>query len=42
VPAHALGWQRVWINRYGKRGDLAYRPYHELPDLSGLPGLIGV
>lgn len=42
VPAHALGWERVWINRYGKTGDTAYEPYHELPDLSGLPGLLGV
>ena len=42
VPAHALGWERVWINRYGKTGDAAYGPYHELPDLSGLPGLLGL
>jgi 2-haloacid dehalogenase len=42
VPAHALGWNRVWINRYGKTGDPAYGPYHELPDLSGLPALLGV
>jgi 2-haloacid dehalogenase len=42
VPAHTLGWNRVWINRYGKTGDLSYGPYHELPDLSGLPDLIGV
>jgi 2-haloacid dehalogenase len=41
VPAHALGWQRVWINRYGKTGDPAYGPYDELPDLSGLPALVG-
>jgi 2-haloacid dehalogenase len=41
MPAHALGWNRVWINRYGKTGDPAYGPYHELPDLSGLPDLIG-
>jgi 2-haloacid dehalogenase len=40
VPAHALGWTRVWINRYGKSGDPAYGPYHELPDLSGLPALL--
>ena len=40
MPAHALGWNRVWINRYGKTGDPAYGPYHELPDLSGLPGLV--
>jgi 2-haloacid dehalogenase len=42
VPAHALGWARVWINRYGKTGDPAYGPYHELPDLSGLPVLLGM
>jgi 2-haloacid dehalogenase len=42
VPAHALGWERVWINRYGKTGNPAYGPYHELPDLSGLPGLLGL
>jgi 2-haloacid dehalogenase len=42
VPAHALGWRRVWINRYGKAGDPAYGPYHELPDLSGLPALLGL
>jgi 2-haloacid dehalogenase len=42
VPAHALGWERVWINRYGKTGDAAYGPYHELPDLSGLPDLLGL
>jgi 2-haloacid dehalogenase len=41
VPAHALGWNRVWINRYGKTGDPAYGPYHELPDLSGVPALLG-
>jgi 2-haloacid dehalogenase len=42
VPGHALGWERVWINRYGKSGDPAYGPYHELPDLSGVPGLLGL
>ena len=42
VPAHALSWERVWINRYGKTGNPAYGPSHELPDLSGLPGLLGV
>jgi 2-haloacid dehalogenase len=42
VPAHQLGWARVWINRDGEPGDKAYGPYHELPDLSGLPDLIGV
>jgi 2-haloacid dehalogenase len=42
VPAHALGWKRVWINRYGKTGNPVYGPYDELPDLSGLPGLLGL
>ena len=23
VPAHRLGWVRVWVNRYGKAGDSA-------------------
>jgi len=42
VPGHDLGWNRVWINRYGKPGDPAYGPYQELPDLSGLPALLGL
>jgi 2-haloacid dehalogenase len=42
VPAHALGWNRVWINRYGKTGDPAYGPYQELPDLSTLPEALGI
>ena len=42
VPAHALGWSRVWINRYGKTGDPTYAPYQELPDLSGLPMPLGM
>lgn len=42
VPANALGWERVWINRYGKTGDPIYGPYHELTDLSSLPALIGI
>lgn len=42
VPAHAVGWDRVWINRRGLPGDPSYGPYHELPDLTGLPGLIGL
>ena len=42
VPAHRLGWARVWVNRYGKAGDPAYGPYRELPDLTGLPNLLGL
>ncbi|HEU0113581.1 MAG TPA: haloacid dehalogenase type II, partial [Thermomicrobiales bacterium] len=42
MPAHDLGWSRVWINRYGKTGDPAFGPYRELPDLSGLPALLGL
>ena len=42
VPAHRVGWTRVWISRYGKVGDPAYGPYRELPDLSGLRDLIVV
>ncbi len=42
MPAHDLDWKRVWINRRNQPGNLAYGPYDELPDLSALPGLIGV
>jgi 2-haloacid dehalogenase len=41
VPAARLGVRRVWINRFGKTGDPAYPPDHELPDVSGLPALLG-
>lgn len=43
MPAHDLGWQAVWINREGIIGDQAkYGPYFELPDLTGLPALLGI
>ena len=42
MPGHALGIRRVWINRNGQAGDGAYGPYEELPDLTGVPGLLGV
>jgi 2-haloacid dehalogenase len=42
VPGHKLGWNRVWINRYSRVGDPAYGPYEELPDLSGVPDLLGL
>lgn len=41
-PAHYLGWTRVWINRSGRAGDPAFGPYHELPDMTGLPALLGI
>jgi 2-haloacid dehalogenase len=31
----------VWINRYGHPGSADYQPSDELPDLSGLPKLLG-
>ena len=42
VPAHQLGWPRVWINRFGQPGDQTYGPYVELPTLASLPALLGV
>ena len=42
MPGHALGIRRVWVNRNGLAGDKAYGPYEELPDLSGVPGVVGV
>jgi 2-haloacid dehalogenase len=42
VPASKLGWKRVWINRNGWPGHPEYGPYHEMPDLTGLPDLLGL
>jgi len=43
MPAHGLGWERVWINRNGRPGNQEdYGPYTELPDLTGLPALLGI
>jgi len=42
MPGHALGLRRVWINRNALAGDRAYGPYEEFPDLSEVPGLLGV
>ncbi|MFJ8331494.1 haloacid dehalogenase type II [Streptomyces sp. NPDC094437] len=42
IPTRDLGLKRrVWINRYGRAGSADYQPYDELPDLSGLPALLG-
>ena len=42
VPAHAMGWKHVWINRYGLAGDQAYGPYYEQHDLGGVVKLLGL
>lgn len=42
VPAHAMGWTRVWVNRYGLPGDQAYGPYYEQSDLGGVVQLLGI
>jgi len=43
MPAHGLGWKRVWINRNNRPGNQDdYGPYTELPDLTGLPALLGI
>jgi 2-haloacid dehalogenase len=43
MPAHDLGWNKIWINRYQEKGDhAAYGPYETLTDLNGLPKLIGI
>jgi len=43
MPAHDLGWKAVWINREKIVGDQQkYGPYDELPDLSGVPALLGI
>lgn len=43
MPAHGLGWEKVWINRNNRPGNKDdYGPYQELPDLTGLPALLGI
>lgn len=42
VPAHAMGWNHVWINRYGLPGDETYGPYYEQVDLGGVVRLLGL
>jgi 2-haloacid dehalogenase len=42
MPTHDLGWKAIWINREKIPGDKAYGPYDELPDLTGLPALLGI
>ena len=43
MPAHSLGWKCVWINRNHRPGNQEdYGPYVELPDLTGLPALLGI
>lgn len=43
MPAHALGWDHVWINRNNQVGDQErYGPYLEYRDLTGLPALLGM
>lgn len=43
MPAHGLGWNRVWINRNHRPGNQEdYGPYVELHDLTGLPQLLGI
>ena len=42
MPTHGLGMRRVWINRSGRRGNSAFMPYEELPDMSPLPALLGL
>jgi 2-haloacid dehalogenase len=42
VPAYHLGLRKIWINRHGIPGDPSFGPYDELPDLTGVPSLLGV
>ena len=42
VPTDQMGWRCVWINRHAQPGDGVHRPWRELPDLNGLPALLGM
>lgn len=42
IPTASMGMRRIWVNRRGRRGRSQEMPYEEIPDLSGLPELLGV
>ncbi len=43
MPAHGLGWNKVWINRNHRLGNQEdYGPYLEMPDLNGLLALLDI
>lgn len=42
MPTHGLGMRRIWVNRTGRRGNSAFMPYEEIPDMSRLPALVGL
>ena len=33
IPASKLGWNKIWVNRRGKRGSSRHHPYHEVAGL---------
>jgi len=37
---HDFGIRGIWINRRGEAGNPDWLPYTELPDLTGVPGLL--
>ena len=39
---HALGMRGIWINRFGHQGNPDWLPDAELPDLRGVPALLGL
>lgn len=39
---HQLGIRGVWINRLQQAGNPDWLPYAELPDLTGVPALLGI
>ena len=36
VPASKMGWNKIWVNRKGKRGGLSAQPYHTVTTLDGV------
>jgi len=39
---HQLRMRAIWINRLGETGNADWLPYEELPDLRGVPALVGL
>jgi len=33
IPASKLGWNKIWVNRRGKKGSSRHQPYHEVAGL---------
>lgn len=40
VPCSKLGWNKIWINRANRKGDVRHQPYQEAKNLIGIENLV--